>query len=61
VPGHHRAPDDDGRTVVFVEHWETKADYEHYLGWRTETGVIAELVDMLEAPPSIRFFDMIAA
>jgi len=31
---------DDGRTVVFVEYWETKGHYERYLAWRTETGVI---------------------
>ncbi len=52
---------EDGRTVVFVEYWDTKAHYERYLAWRTETGVIAELVSMLEAPPSIRYFDQIDA
>jgi quinol monooxygenase YgiN len=51
----------DDRTLVFVEYWETKALYERYLAWRTETGVIAELVSMLEAPPSIRYFDQIDA
>jgi quinol monooxygenase YgiN len=50
---------DDGRTVVFVEYWETKAHYERYLAWRTETGVIADLVGMLETPPRIRYFDQI--
>ena len=52
---------DDDRTVVFVESWETKAHYERYLKWRTETGVIEELVGMLEAPPSIRYFQQIDA
>jgi quinol monooxygenase YgiN len=52
---------DDGRTVVFVEYWDTKAHYERYLAWRTETGVIAELVGMLEVPPSIRYFEQIDA
>ena len=52
---------DDGRTVVFVEYWETKGHYERYLAWRTETGVIAELVSMLEAPPSIRHFEQVEA
>jgi quinol monooxygenase YgiN len=52
---------DDGRTVVFVEYWDTKAHYERYLAGRTETGVIAELVGMLEVPPSIRYFEQIDA
>ena len=51
----------DGRTVVFVEYWETQAHYERYLAWRTETGAIANLASMLEAPPSIRHFGEIAA
>jgi quinol monooxygenase YgiN len=51
----------DGRTVVFVEYWETKGHYERYLAWRTETGVIPELVSMLEGPPSIRHFEQIDA
>jgi quinol monooxygenase YgiN len=52
---------DDGRTIVFVEYWETKAHHERYLAWRTETGVIARLVSMLQEPPSIRYFDQIDA
>jgi quinol monooxygenase YgiN len=52
---------DDGRTIVFVEYWATKGHYERYLAWRTETGVIAELVSMLEAPPSIRHFEQVEA
>jgi len=52
---------DDGKTVVFLEDWETKAQYERYLAWRTETGVIADLVSMLEAPPSIRYFEQVDA
>jgi len=52
---------EDGRTFVFVEFWDTKAHYERYLAWRTETGVIAELVSMLDAPPSIRHFEKVEA
>jgi quinol monooxygenase YgiN len=51
----------DSHTFVFVEYWKTKALYERYLAWRTETGVIAGLVSMSEAPPSIRYFDQIDA
>ena len=52
---------DDGKTFVFVEHWDSKEHYEKYYAWRDETGVIAELVGMLEAAPSIRFFDPVDA
>lgn len=52
---------DDGRTVVFVEYWDTKAHHERYLAWRMEKGVIAELVGMLEGPPSIRYFEQVDA
>ena len=53
--------DDDGQTFLFVQHWETKPHYERYLAWRTETGFVAELVNMLESGPSIRFFQQLDA
>jgi quinol monooxygenase YgiN len=34
---------DDGRTVVFVEHWNTKEAHQRYMAWRVETGVRAQL------------------
>ena len=52
---------EDGRTFVFVEHWDSKEHYEKYLAWRTETGVIAQLVSLLEAVPSIRYFETVEA
>lgn len=55
------ASSDDGRTFVFVEFWESKTHYERYLAWRTETGVMAQLASMLEAPPSIRCFEQVDA
>lgn len=52
---------DDGTSFVAVEHWDTKAAYQKYLAWRTETGVMAALGEMLSAPPSFRFFDPVDA
>ena len=52
---------DDGHTFVFVGHWETKEKYEKYLAWREETGVLAKLASLLQAPPSIRYFDALKA
>lgn len=42
--------------IVIVELWETRAHYEKYLAWRTETGVMEELATMIENP-SWRFLD----
>lgn len=56
----HRS-DDDERILVMVEHWDSKDHYQRYLDWRTETGVLAELVGMLEGEPTIRTFDAVDA
>jgi hypothetical protein len=42
---------------VFVESWDSKEQYEKYLGWRTERGDIDKLVGWMAGPPSIRHFD----
>lgn len=48
-------------TAVAIEHWESKEHYEKYLAWRTETGVMAKLGELLAGPPSIRYFDQVDA
>jgi quinol monooxygenase YgiN len=52
---------DDEQTFVFVEYWESKAHYERYLAWRTETGALMEIVGMLEGGISIRYFEQVEA
>ena len=42
--------------IIFIEKWQTRAHYEKYLGWRTETGVMEQLGAMLAGAPSIRYF-----
>jgi len=51
----------EGRTFVFVERWDSTAQYERYLAWRTETGVLDQLVSMLDGEPSIRYFEAVDA
>ncbi len=48
---------DDEGNMILVEHWESRAHHEKYLGWRTETGVMDKLGGMLAGPPSIRYFE----
>lgn len=48
---------DDGRTILFVEFWDSTAHYEKYLAWRTETGVLEQLGSLLESEPTIRYFE----
>jgi quinol monooxygenase YgiN len=50
---------DDSGNLVFYERWDSKKQYDSYLTWRTETGVLAQLGAMLESPPSIRHFEKI--
>ncbi len=52
---------DDSGHLVFYERWDSRQQYENYLGWRTETGIVEQLGAMLTAPPSIRYFDRIDA
>ena len=50
---------DDGRSIVQVQHWDSEEHYQKYLAWRVETGVLSVLEPMLDGDPSIRFFNPI--
>jgi quinol monooxygenase YgiN len=52
---------DEPTTIVAIEKWDTKAAYEKYLAWRTETGFMEKFGAALAAPPSIRYFDAVDA
>ncbi len=43
--------------VLFYEKWESVEDYESYLQWRTETGVMKILGAKLSSLPVIRYFN----
>lgn len=45
--------------VVFMEKWNTRENFEAYLAWREETGVVAELLDVIEGEIDFRFHDPI--
>ena len=48
---------DDPASFMIVEQWDSRAHYEKYLAWRTESGVMNEFAAMMQGEPSIRFFD----
>ena len=52
---------EDPDTIVLYERWETRENYEKYLAWRTETGMIANLMEAIQGEPSIRYFDVTEA
>ena len=52
---------DDKANIVLVESWESRGQYEKYLGWRQETGFVDKLGGFLAGPPSIRYFDKVDA
>ena len=52
---------DDKGNLILVEHWASRAHYEKYLAWRTETGLLDKLGSMLTGPPSIRYYDEVDA
>jgi quinol monooxygenase YgiN len=55
------AQTEDPHVVIMIEHWESEAHYDRYRQWRSDTGVRADLVSMLESPPLVRFFQQIDA
>jgi quinol monooxygenase YgiN len=50
---------EDPTSFLVWELWATRSNYETYLAWRTETGALSSLVEMLAGQPSFRFFDFV--
>lgn len=43
--------------VIFIEEWETRAAYEAYVAFRTESGMLDQMEAMLTEPPKTAFWD----
>ena len=52
---------EDANILVAIEQWDTRAQYEKYLAWRQEAGTLAEIVELLDGPPNIRYFNSTGA
>ena len=44
-------------TMVAIEEWDDRPSYDAYLNWRIETGMMADIMQLAEGGPTIRFFD----
>jgi quinol monooxygenase YgiN len=53
-----RDQDEPNHVVSFTE-WATRQDYVDYFSWRTDTGLTAEVNELLAEPISITYFDEI--
>lgn len=51
-------PEDSGN-MVFLTHWDSRAHYEKYHAWRTETGAPDQFGAILTGPPSRRYFERV--
>ncbi len=52
---------EDGKTMVVVEHWDSKAHYQRYYDWREQSGALEQLASCFQTPANIRYFDAIDA
>ena len=48
---------DNPDNLILIERWDSRADYEAYLGWRKERGDLDNLGAALAGPPAIRYFE----
>jgi quinol monooxygenase YgiN len=46
---------DNPDTVILVEEWDARSDHEAYMAWRTETGTLASMADVLAEPPAFTY------
>ena len=52
---------EDGKTFIFVEHWDSKEDFNRYMTWRQESGTFNTFLEMLDGEVNIRFFSKTGA
>jgi quinol monooxygenase YgiN len=50
---------DDPTALFLYEQWASRSDQEAYMAWRTETGLIAQIVDKLGGGASFGFYDTV--
>lgn len=48
---------DDPGSFALIETWESRAQYDKYLAWRTETGLVDQIVAMAAGDLNFGFYD----
>ena len=48
---------DDPNRIIFVEQWETRAAYEAYIAFRTESGMLEQMAAALTEPPRTEYWE----
>ena len=46
---------EDGNVMELFSKWDSKEHFDTYIKWRTETGVVAALLEFLDGAPIFRF------
>lgn len=52
---------DDLLHLTTIENWDSRAYNEKYLAWRTETGGLETLSQLVSEPPKLTYFDELKA
>jgi quinol monooxygenase YgiN len=50
---------DDPAAIHLIEHWESRPQYEKYLQWRVDTGLLDAIGPLLTAPPTIKYLEQL--
>ena len=52
---------DNPNTIVLIERWASRANYETYLAWRAGPGAMPAMAGLVAGPPTIRYFNDVDA
>jgi quinol monooxygenase YgiN len=48
---------DASGNVILLTHWSSPEQYDRYLAWRKETGILDRFGQTFASPPNIRYFN----
>lgn len=54
---HIRRHADEPNRVIFIEEWESRKAYEAYVAFRTESGMMDAMGDIITQPPRVEIWD----
>lgn len=49
--------ENDPERFVLIQGWNSAAQQQAYIGWREETGALADFVGRLQGPPTVTYLD----